>query len=338
MPRRANTPLVPAGLRLFKDNILKKGNIFGASTKAGWAEGLRLPLTGETAFFAGCGYQFLEEAEGILAAARTLDAHDLPWEGGIGLARWLDRLGINLADLYGRVFYPQRQKKDSPLRDAVEVLKWLGVQVSILGEEEPCCGAPLYYAGFHKGFTAQAKKGADLWRKKGVRQVIGIVPSCTYALRVLYPRHLEGWGVKVRHFLEVVREGMKRGKSFRLEHETVVTYHDPCILSRYLGVTEEPREILRAIAGVVFVEPARTSREWSTCCGGGGGFELIYPEISQMIAANRVRELLETGASVICTSCPGCLVQLKKGVKAIGAKGVVVLDMAQLLRSAMVEE
>ena len=55
--------LVPAGLDFFKHNILKKNNLFGSSSKAKWARDMGLSRGGETIFFAGCGYQFLEEAE-----------------------------------------------------------------------------------------------------------------------------------------------------------------------------------------------------------------------------------------------------------------------------------
>jgi len=164
-----------------------------------------------------------------------------------------------------------------------------------------------------------------------------MVPSCTYALRELFPRFLKGWEVEVSHFLEVVWERMKKGMRFRLPQEVTVTYHDPCVLSRNLCVTEAPREILRSIEGVRFAEVERNNKEWSTCCGGGGGFEVIFPEISHTLATNRVRELLNTGASLIVTSCPGCLIQLREGVKELNAEGVQVLDMAQLLRNALPE-
>jgi Fe-S oxidoreductase len=137
--------------------------------------------------------------------------------------------------------------------------------------------------------------------------------------------------------LEVVWEQIKKGRRFRLPEEVRVTYHDPCVLSRFLGLTEEPRQILRSIEGIQFAEVARNNEEWSTCCGGGGGFEVIFPEISHIMAANRVQELLTTGASIIVTSCPGCLIQLREGIKRLKAQGVEVMDMGQLLRRAMPE-
>jgi len=98
---------------------------------------------------------------------------------------------------------------------------------------------------------------------------------------------------------------------------------------------EEPRQILRAIKGVEFVEPEWTKGEWATCCGGGGGFEAVFPELSQILAVNRARELLETGAEIIVTHCPGCIMQLKSGLKELKADGVEVLDLAQVVAMSM---
>jgi len=334
--RKKKERLVPEGLLLFRDNILTKGNIFGATSKSRWAKGLDLSSQGETIFFAGCGYQFLGEAEAILSAVRALDKRNLPWERTFGMTQFLNKRGINLGDLYGKIIHRFR-REDNPLLSAIQVLQRMDLDLGYLAEDEPCCAAPLYYAGFQEEFAAQAEKTQAILKERGITKIIGMVPSCTFALRTLFPQRGKGSPVEVSHFLEIVWEKIKKGMRFRLPREATVTYHDPCILSRYLRLTEEPRQILRSIEGVVFNDVERCKGEWSTCCGGGGGFEVIFPEISQTIAANRVEELLKTGASTIVTSCPGCLIQLREGVKKLKAKEVKVMDMAQLLQSALPE-
>ncbi len=104
---------------------------------------------------------------------------------------------------------------------------------------------------------------------------------------------------------------------------------------RYLGLVEEPRQILRAIKGIELIETEWTKREWATCCGGGGGFEAVFPELSQILAVNRAKELVETGAEIIVTHCPGCIMQLKTGLKELKAGGIEVLDLAQIVAMAM---
>lgn len=328
---------IPEGLLLLRNNILTKGNVFGSSSKAKWASGLGLPSQKETLFFAGCGYQFLRGAEATLSAVRALDKRGLAWERSLGMTSFLNKLGINLGELYGKLTQRSRLS-DNSLRKAVEVLGGMDIALGYLAEEEPCCAAPLYYAGFQEEFGARAVETQRQLQERGILRLIGMVPSCIYTLRELFPRFLKGWDVEVSHFLEVVWERIKQGMQFRLPLDVTVTYHDPCVLSRNLGLVEEPREILRSIEGVEFVDVERNKEEWSTCCGGGGGFEVIFPEVSHILAVNRVKELLDTEASIIVTSCPGCLIQLREGVKELKAEEVQVIDMAQLLRNALPEE
>ena len=84
-----------------------------------------------------------------------------------------------------------------------------------------------------------------------------------------------------------------------------------------------------------FIETNWTNREWSTCCGGGGGFEAVFPELSEILAVNRAKELCDTGAEIIVTNCPGCLMQIKSGLKKLKNDVVKVLDLAQMISMAM---
>jgi len=102
-----------------------------------------------------------------------------------------------------------------------------------------------------------------------------------------------------------------------------------------LKLVEEPRQILKAIENITLVETDWTHGEWSTCCGGGGGFEAVFPELSQMLAVNRARELAETGAEIIVTHCPGCIIQLKDGLRQLKVEGIEVLDLSQVVAMAM---
>jgi glycolate oxidase iron-sulfur subunit len=121
----------------------------------------------------------------------------------------------------------------------------------------------------------------------------------------------------------------------RFPRKVKVTYHDPCQLVRFLKLVEEPRRILKAIENITLVETDWTHGEWATCCGGGGGFEAVFPELSQMLAVNRTRELVETRAEIIVTNCPGCIMQLNDGLRQLKVEGVEVLDLSQVVAMAM---
>jgi hypothetical protein len=328
--------LIPPGLIYLADNIASKQNILGVSKEqsARWAEDLNLPKRSETIFFAGCGYQFSSQLEALMSLIRQIDKSVVGAELPMRFANFQKKLGLNLPEIYGKVLKRAGDTNVQPLEAAIKVLRNFGVQPGYLADDEPCCGAPLYNAGLHKEFAKNARQAYQKLQSFGVRQVIGIVPYCTHAIHSLFPLYVDGYDLEVRHFLEVVAENIS-SRELSFPRKVRVTYHDPCQLVRYLRLVEEPRQILGSIKGIELVEPEWTKREWATCCGGGGGFEAIFPGLSQLLAVNRTSELLETGAEIIVTHCPGCIMQLKEGLKELKVEGVEVLDLAQVVAMAM---
>jgi hypothetical protein len=328
--------LVPPGLTYLADNIISKQNILGINKelRARWAKHLDLPRQAETVFFAGCGYQFSGQLEALMLLIRRMDKSVIGAELPMRFALFQKKLGINLPGMYGRVLSRRSTAKVPPLEAAIKVLRRLGIEPGYLAEEEPCCGAPLYQAGLHQKFVENARRGFRKLKYAGVRRLISIVPYCTNALQRLFPQYIEDFDLEVKHFLEIVNENLS-SQELRFPREVKVTYHDPCQMVRQLGMVDEPRRILRAIKGITLVEPEWTKGEWSTCCGGGGGFETVFPELSRVLAVNRVSELLETGAEIIVTHCPGCVMQLKDGLRELKTARVEVLDISQVIDMAM---
>jgi hypothetical protein len=328
--------LIPPGLTLIADNIASKQNILGVSKAQGarWAKDLDLPKRAETIFFAGCGYQFNSQLEALSGMIRQMDKSAIGSELPMRMAGFQSKLGINLTGLLGKMAAKGPEAEIQPLDAAIKVLRGLGIEPGYLAEEEPCCGAPLYHAGLHKEFGENANKSYQKMKSFGVKQIIGIVPYCTHALLNQFPKYVQGYDIKVKHFLQIVDENIS-SHELHFPDKVKVTYHDPCQLGRYLRLIEEPRRILKAIKGIELVEPAWTKKEFATCCGGGGGFEVVFPELSETLAINRCSELLETGADIIVTNCPGCIMQLKNALKQLKADKVKVLDLTQLLAMSM---
>jgi Fe-S oxidoreductase len=271
--------------------------------------------------------------ESMMSLLRKIDKSSISTDWTIGVASFQKKIGIDVTGLYRRVVN-RGNERNQPLHDVVKVLYKLGVKYSYLGESEPCCGGPLYFSGLHEDF---ANHIANTYRKlvtKGVREIISIVPSCTYTLRDLMPRFTSGNEIHVRHFCEVVADQLPQLKLI-YPRKVKVTYHDSCQLVRFLGLVKEPRLILQSIQGIEYVEPKWTSGQWATCCGGGGGFEVIFPELSMTLAKNRAKELAETGAEIIVTHCPGCMMQLEAGLKELKLDNIEVLDLSQVVAKAM---
>ena len=328
--------LVPPGLKYLADNIITRQNILGVAKEQGarWAHGLDLPNGGETLFFAGCGYQYSAQLEVLMSLTRRVDKSVVGVELPMRFARFQKKLGLNLPGIYSSVLSHGADGEAKPLEAAVRVLRYLGVQPGYLAENEPCCGAPLYQAGLQASFAQNARQAYRSLKDAGARRVIGIVPYCTNALTRLFPLYVDGYDLEVRHFIQVVAEKITSHR-LKFPRKARVAYHDPCQMVRFLNLVEEPRRVLQAIENIELVEPEWTRGEWATCCGGGGGFEAVFPELSQMLGLNRARELLETGAEIIVTHCPGCVMQLKEGLKGLNAAGVEVLDLAEVIAMAI---
>ena len=328
--------LVPPGLTFIADNIISSQNILGVAKErsARWARGLDLPCRAETIFFAGCGYQFSSQLEALTSLVRGIDKSVIGSELPLRFASFQKKLGLNLPGIYGNILSRGGEDEAEPLEAAVNVLRNLGIRPAYLAEEEPCCGAPLFQAGLQDDFAANARRAYQKLKSYGVKKIIGIVPYCTHALSKLFPLYVDGYNLEVKHFLEVVAPEIGLRK-LRFPRKVKVTYHDPCQLVRFLKLVEEPRRILKAIENITLVETDWTHGEMATCCGGGGGFEAVFPELSQMLAVNRTRELLETKAEIIVTHCPGCIMQLKNGLKQLKAENIEVLDLAEIIATAM---
>ncbi|MDP3879694.1 MAG: (Fe-S)-binding protein [Dehalococcoidales bacterium] len=270
--------LMPPGLAYLADNITGKDNLLGAGKESGsrWAKGLNLPREMETIFFAGCGYQYAGELEALMSLMRRVDKSGISTEMTMNLAGFQKKLGIDAAGIYRKVMSRGSDAHARPLRDAVKVLRKLGIDFGYMAEEEPCCGGLLHYIGLHDEFNNHARKVHTKLKSKGVKQIIGIIPSCTNTLRTLMTESTGTKDLEVKHFSQVVAEKID-SHELRFPREVKVTYHDPCQLVRYMGITEEPRHILRAIKGIELVEPDWAKRNGQPAAEAEADLRLSSP-------------------------------------------------------------
>lgn len=247
---------------------------------------------------------------------------------------------------------------DEDLRDVVRgaasLLTKLGADVGIAGVNESCCGMRAWELGFRgesKNFTEDT---AHRVKSSGAKILLTSCSDCYSAFKYFYPLLGVDLGVKVMHMGEYLSAQAASGK-LRL-HKRVdmkVTYHDPCHLGRRsepyvpkwsgnkllrpasakrdgrLGVFDAPRKLIRSVPGVELVEMERI-REWSWCCGAGGGVWEAYPDFAEFAAGERIAEALSTGADALVTGCPWCERNLRDAAQSSGAK-LKILDISELV-------
>jgi heterodisulfide reductase subunit D len=230
-------------------------------------------------------------------------------------------------------FYPQSY---SVPQSMVQILDRAGVDFMTLGGEEWCCGFPLIIAGMGEAAVESVRHNVEAVRKTGAQRLVAACPSCYHTWKHDYPHVLgEHLGFEVLHATEILEEIVAEDH-IRLEpFEETVTYHDPCDLGRTSGVYDAPRNVIRAIPGVTFVEMEH-HHEYSLCCGGGGDVEMADADLTEAVARRRIGEAETTEAKVLLSACQQC-----KRTLAIGARRekvrMRVMDIAELVARQMAD-
>lgn len=257
------------------------------------------------------------------------------WVGDLPVRRIAD-LGGEADFLYYVGCTPSYDPRLHPTtRALVDVFDRAGLKFGILGEEEQCCGSEVRRLGEGGLFEMLSEDNLALFEELGVHRLVTISPHCFNAFRNDYPRN--GWQLEVQHYTQVVAELIESGRlTFTGELNKRVTYHDPCYLGRHNGIFDPPRAILRHIPGLELVEMER-SRERSLCCEGGGGrMWLEGTNREEKLAGWRVREALETGAEILATACPFCVLTLEEAVKLAGLEErIQVREIMQLVAEVL---
>jgi heterodisulfide reductase subunit D len=216
----------------------------------------------------------------------------------------------------------------------VTILEKAGVDYTTMGSEEWCCGYPLLIGGQVKAAEAVIRHNVEAVHALGAKRVVMTCPSCYHSWHHVYPQVVGDLGIEVVHAVEALAEMVDQGRlPMKPGREMVVTYHDPCDLGRKGGIYDAPRQVLRALPGVTFVE-MDSRRETSLCCGGGGNLETFDPDLGAEVAAKRVAEAQAVDAQVIASACPQCERTLTKATRANRVR-IRVMDVAQLVESAL---
>lgn len=307
--------------------------------------------------------QYLDEHQAIIKSlnkeSNTMGASRSKrgaWAEGLDVKRLPDEKAEVLFHAGCRLSYDKELQKNA--RAAVQILLDAGVDLGIMGDNEMCCGGRIYNMGYKKEFETFAKGNINAWAKAGVKTVVTSCADGYHTIKRLYPEL--GSQMEVLHTVEYIDRLIKAGRlEFKNEIPLTVTYHDPCHLGRQgephvpwdgvekkikgqvivyeprkpryngaWGIYDPPRDILENIPGVELVEMERI-REYSWCCGAGGGVREAYPDFSNWTATERITEAKATGAEALVTACPWCERNF------LDAGGIKVLDIIELVQQAL---
>jgi iron-sulfur cluster protein len=205
--------------------------------------------------------------------------------------------------------------------------------------DQTCCGLPAMMMGEKetaREVTVQNLKAID---PADFDYVLTLCASCGSHLKENYAKLCaddEGIGVKVQQlqaklidFSSFMINVLKiKPEMFRGSGKQVA-YHAPCHLCRGLGVTKEPRELILA-SGMKYC----VAKDEEVCCGFGGSFSIDFPEVSAELLKRKLANVEATGADLLVTDCPGCVLQLRGGMELTSGRKIAVKHIAEIINEA----
>ena len=204
----------------------------------------------------------------------------------------------------------------------------------VIPPEQECCGALSLHTGREDEAIRFARALIESFEVAGVDYVVVNAAGCGSAMKEYahllrddpeYASRAQAFVERTRDVSELLIELGSVAPRHRLN--VTIAYHDACHLGHAQGVRSQPRELLRAIPGLTLTEIA----EADLCCGSAGIYNLLNPEPATELGDRKARNVLATGASVLVTANPGCLMQIAASAKRLGqhialAHTITVLD------------
>ncbi len=220
---------------------------------------------------------------------------------------------------------------------AIEVIRACGAEVTY-PDAPSCCGLPAMNAGEPESARDMARQTIESLESVEADFILSPSASCAVAIRDDYVHLLRDdpdWSERARRlaarivdftgFLQRVAR-LPEGSFSRPGTAPKVTYHDACQTNNVLGFKDEQRRIIRDVLGLKLTEMADSTM----CCGFGGSFSFDHPDVSSRLLDRKLSRAGDTESAIIVTDNPGCIMQMRGGLKARGS-GVEVLHLAELI-------
>ena len=215
---------------------------------------------------------------------------------------------------------------------SAELLQRDGWNVVTPGEQG-CCGALFAHGGQLEKARECARKNIAAFEGKLMDAIIINAAGCGSTL-VEYGELLKSdpeWADRAEAFSAKVKDLVTWLDADDVKPTndcSKVTYHDACHLCHAQGISSEPRQLIQARAGGEFIEMP----ESDLCCGSAGSYNLTEPEMAERLQTRKVKNIIDSGAEVVVTTNPGCLLQIQSGLKKAGADHVRAVHIADYLR------
>ena len=215
-------------------------------------------------------------------------------------------------------------------RDSIRLLNFMDIKPVLLPNER-CCGHDLLWSGDKENFEALCRLNYASFKDTGIREVIVSCPECFQVLGEHMPRIIPGFDIKVTLLIDLLQQELRRGGIAFRPQKRKVTFQDPCRLVRMLDRCSGPRELLHLIPEMDLREMENSGRG-ATCCGNCGFINC--DAYSKRIQVERLKEAQATGAGLLVTACPKCMIHLtctNRDRLRQGEAGMEIRDLVSVL-------
>ncbi len=219
---------------------------------------------------------------------------------------------------------------------SVELLNRAGYDVRT-PPDQGCCGALYAHSGNLEQARACARHNIEVFEHKaGLDAIIINAAGCGSTLKEYghllhddpaWAERGKKFSAKVKDLTEFLTEGISNLKFELSNSGDRVTYHDACHLAHPQHITKPPRILVQSVAGGHFTELP----ESDVCCGSAGSYNLTEPEMAERLQKRKVENILKTGARLVVTTNPGCMLQIRAGLQKAGAGHIHVMHIADYL-------
>ncbi|MBF0302117.1 MAG: (Fe-S)-binding protein, partial [Desulfamplus sp.] len=277
------------------------------------------------------------------------------WCRGMGVPLMMDKPDAKVLYFVGCAgSFDDRGKKIS--QATARILQKAGVDFAVLGPEESCNGDIARRAGNEYLAQMLIQQNVEILNQYKPSMILTGCPHCYNIIKNEYPQF--GAKFKVLHHTEYILELIKQGRLVSNGKDFgTITFHDSCYLGRWNNIYTAPRDILKEINGGSLlslnqnlskgnsqtamiksysnqsdsrlIEMDRSFSK-SMCCGAGGARMFMEETIGQRINNLRAKEAVNTGASMVCASCPFCITMLNDGIMETDRK-IIVKDIAEIV-------
>lgn len=293
--------------------------------------------------------RFMREALNL--APDSLDFRNLPEFSPAEITPSKGRIGLVSGCVMPVLFGGTHQS-------TIRLLNRLGYDV-VIPQDQVCCGALYAHSGQLEMARGVARVNLQAFERANCDTVLINAAGCGSTLKDYH--HLlsndsqqkdaaEQFVCKVRDLSEwmdemgwdalaaMLEKGRRRASDGKRALSSSLfriptTFHDACHLAHAQGITRQPRDLVKAVAGEHYMELPETE----ICCGSAGSYNLTEPEMAGRLQQRKVSHIRQTEAQIVVTTNPGCILQIESGLKRQGLAKVKVMHLADYLEMAIRE-